>query len=163
MEKHKVTFIEEQKFRPFWLVLILLIIEIFLLTDLTISTNNGRNYSSLGLVFNIILTLFPAIILIGIYILDVKLVTKINNQGITVFWYPFKNDTNVISWKDLKSIDIISYSLVGYGWRFSPKYGTVNNVSGNIGIALTLINGSKYLVGTQKDQTLVNAAIALFR
>ncbi len=134
-----------------------------MVSDLTFSIQNGGDYSASKLAFNIILTLFPAIILLGIYILDVKLVTKIDSLGITFFWYPFKKNAKIIYWKDIKSIEVIPYNFVSFGWGFSPKYGTVNNVSGNTGIALTLINGSKYLVGTQKDQTLVNAAIALFK
>lgn len=55
-----------------------------------------------------------------------------------------------IEWIQIKSIKLIEYGFVGYGLRFSPKYGTVYNVKGNRGVAIDLIGGDKILIGTQK-------------
>jgi hypothetical protein len=47
---------------------------------------------------------------------------------------------------------VLNYGFVGgWGVRLWTKYGTVYNVKGNIGLAIELKNGTKFLIGTQKE------------
>ena len=49
----------------------------------------------------------------------------------------------------------LDYGFIGgYGIRLWTKYGTVYNTSGKIGLAITLNNGDKFLIGTQKSDEL---------
>ncbi|WP_339841974.1 hypothetical protein [uncultured Maribacter sp.] len=63
----------------------------------------------------------------------------------------------VISLSDIAVATAINYDFVGYGIRKTKKYGTVFNVKGKEGISLTLKNGKKYLIGTQRSQELAQA------
>lgn len=157
-----ILFQEEQKFRPVWMIVILILIEVILVGDLTISILNGKAFGPVELIFNLLMTLFPAVILLVIYAFNVRLVSTISEEGVSFAWLPFPKKAKTISWQEIKSIQFTTYSFVGYGWRFSSKYGTVNNVSGNKGIALELNNGSKFLIGTQKSADLINTAIEPF-
>ncbi|MGB5272717.1 MAG: hypothetical protein WBN39_01570, partial [Flavobacteriaceae bacterium] len=64
-------------------------------------------------------------------------------------------------WEDIDKAEIIKYRFVGFGIRLSFKYGTVYNIKGNLGMALHLKDGKKYLIGTQKPEEL-QKAIASF-
>lgn len=55
-------------------------------------------------------------------------------------------------WTDIDSVSYVKYGFLGYGWRFSMKYGEINNVSGKEGIAVIMKNGSKYLLGTKRSK-----------
>ena len=45
---------------------------------------------------------------------------------------------------------ITHYDFVGFGIRKTKKYGTVYNVKGKEGLEISLNNGHKYLIGSQK-------------
>jgi hypothetical protein len=60
-----------------------------------------------------------------------------------------------IDWKDVKSAEVLDYGFVGgWGIRLWTAYGTVYNVKGTKGIAIELLNGKKFLIGTQKETEL---------
>ena len=103
--------------------------------------------SDLGLiVFSVFIFL-----LFGLFIL-MKLKTKINNDKIEMSFFPFIKKT--IKWNEIKKVEVINYGFVG-GWGIRhPKYGKVYNIKGNKGLAIELLNGKKYLIGTQKETEL---------
>ncbi|WP_282032750.1 hypothetical protein [Aequorivita sinensis] len=60
-----------------------------------------------------------------------------------------------VNWKDVKSAEVVNYGFVGgWGIRLGTKYGTVYNIKGNRGLAIELLNGKKFLTGTQKETEL---------
>ncbi|MCO4822597.1 MAG: hypothetical protein KC469_11050 [Flavobacteriaceae bacterium] len=60
-----------------------------------------------------------------------------------------------VHWKEIKSAEIVNYGFVGgWGIRLWTKYGTVYNTKGNTGLAVVLLNGKKFLIGTQKASEL---------
>lgn len=65
-------------------------------------------------------------------------------------FFPFVKKTT--KWTDMKKAEVINYGFVGgWGIRLRTKYGTVYNIKGNKGLAIELLNGKKYLIGTQKE------------
>ena len=79
--------------------------------------------------------------------------TEINQNKIQMNFFPFVKKQ--VIWKEVKSAEIVNYGFVGgWGIRFGTKFGTVYNTRGNKGLAIELINGEKFLIGTQKETEL---------
>jgi uncharacterized membrane protein len=91
-------------------------------------------------------------LLILFFFCILQLRTEIDSEEIRARLYPFFQHT--FFWDEVKKAEIIQYKFVGYGLRFSRRYGTVLNISGNKGLALELHNGSKFLIGTQDPDAL---------
>ncbi|MDO6472330.1 hypothetical protein [Maribacter sp. 1_MG-2023] len=63
----------------------------------------------------------------------------------------------VINLSDINEAKNIDYNFVGYGIRKTKKYGTVYNVKGKEGVAFTLKNGEKYLIGSKKAEQFLKS------
>lgn len=95
------------------------------------------------------ITLFAILLLFW----SIKLKTEINQDGIKMNFFPLVKKQ--VRWKDIKSVAIVDYGFVGgWGIRFWTAYGTVYNTKGTKGIAIELVNGKKFLIGTQKETEL---------
>ena len=142
------TFKEEQKFRQLWLWGIILVLPILL--SIFVLTEHFGNHPMLidELIFPLLFA-WASVLLFWI----VSLRTKIDRDGITVQFFPFRKKR--ISWGEVASADVLNYGFVGgYGIRMWTKYGTVYNVSGHMGLALQLKNGKKVCIGTQRAEEL---------
>ncbi len=153
----EIEFIEIQKFRQWWLILILLTI-LFTFTYAVISqlfynTPFGTNpVNNTGLIIlSIIIFTFCAFILL------IKLKTKINHEGILVQFYPFHLKFKLFNWSEIDNAFVREYRPIteygGWGLRISLSgNGKAYNVSGNKGIQLVFKNGNKLLIGTKKPE-----------
>lgn len=141
----KLIFEEEQRFNQWWLWLLILggfgvIIYLFI----------SKSESSLApLLFEI--ALFGIIIL---FILLIKLKTRIDENGVYVSFFPFISKA-LYTWDDIYSIKTTKYSPIGdyggWGYRVSFKgKGKAFNIKGNKGIFLVTTDGKKRMIGTQK-------------
>lgn len=60
-----------------------------------------------------------------------------------------------VHWDQIKTIEVVNYGFVGgWGIRLFTSYGTVYNIQGNMGLAIELTSGKKFLIGTQKPKEL---------
>ena len=91
-------------------------------------------------------------LLLLLFFLFSKLETKITADQIQLKHLIFVKRS--FKWKNIEAAELIKYGFVGYGIRISIKYGTVYNVKGDKGLRITLKNGKKYLIGTQKPEEL---------
>ena len=158
----KIEFKEVQKFTQWWLWVILIgiaVIPIYgIYKQLIIGEKFGdQPMSDVGL---IIFSIFIFGLLALFWFMRLK--TKINQEDIQIDFYPFVKKR--VPWKEIKSAEIVNYGFVGgWGIRLWTKYGTVYNTKGNTGLAVVLLNGKKFLIGTQKASELnkiVKKAIA---
>ena len=146
----KIKFKEEQKFTQWWLWLILVPIGFLPIIGICKQIILGESFgdkpmSDIGL---IIFAIF-IFSLLGLFIL-MKLKTNIDNDKIEMNFFPFVKKTT--KWTDIKKAEVVNYGFVGgWGIRLWTKYGTVYNIKGNKGLAIELMNGKKYLIGTQKE------------
>ena len=146
----KIEFKEEQKFTQWWLWLILLPIGFLSIIGIYKQIILGESFgdkpmSDIGL---IIFAIF-IFSLLGLFIL-MKLKTNIDNDKIEISFFPFVKKTT--KWTDIKKAEVVNYGFVGgWGIRLWTKYGTVYNIKGNKGLGIELLNGKKYLIGTQKE------------
>lgn len=145
-------FEECQKFDQWWLWSIIIIINIvslwglFQAVSLTEFLKNPSAHSEVW--YTVLLLLGPLVL---IYI--IRLETKINAHEVAILFFPFINKK--ILWSDIEHAEVIQYGFVGgWGIRIGTKYGTVYNTKGNIGLAIQLKNGKKYLIGTQQREQL---------
>ncbi len=150
------VFKEEQRFRQVWLMVLLgfsllvpvgLIIREYIKDNTSITTNEF-----LGSLIGII----ASVLLIFIF----KLSTRIDEKGIHYQFFPFHFSMKTLLWSEITKAEVRTYDPIGEygGWglrySFNKKKGNAVNVSGDIGIQLTLKNGKKLLIGTQKKEAV---------
>ncbi|WP_053975526.1 hypothetical protein [Mangrovimonas xylaniphaga] len=151
----KPEFTEQQKFTQWWLWLILIPIGIMPLVGIykqfiLKEPFGDKPISDLGLM-GFACFIFALVALFFV----MKLTTRINKSCIEMSFFPFVKKTT--KWSDIKTAQVINYGFVGgWGIRLWTKYGTVYNMKGNKGLAIELLNGKKFLIGTQKEAELTS-------
>lgn len=154
------TFTETQKFKQWWLWLLLIALNLHfgygMYQQFYLGKPYGTNPSSdSGL---IIFSCIP----LGIFILFIvmRLDTTVDKQGISYRFFPFQIKYRTKKWTEIKKAYIRKYKPIseygGWGIRFGwgKNIGGAYNVSGNKGLQLELKNGKKILFGTQHPEEL---------
>ncbi|MEP2278274.1 hypothetical protein [Maribacter sp.] len=162
--KEGVQFKETQKFTQWWLWLIILA-PIILFVIKVISTRiyvfggyaaaETSNSNMIWIANRITLgELLPYFfyLLTVLFLVLIKLKVVVTNKKIKIRHLLFFS--KIIDLSEVTEQQIINYDFVGYGIRKTKKYGTVYNVKGKEGVAITLDNGEKYLIGSQKAKEL---------
>jgi len=145
--KENTVFYEKQRFRQWWLWLII----IFLLGFTIYSfIADNESFSTSEMIASFAVT---AIIFILFFI--IKLETKIDELGIRVRLFPFHLQFKYFPWKNIQKVYIREYSPIGEygGWGLrivSFGKGKAYNISGNFGLQIVFKDGKKLLIGTQK-------------
>jgi hypothetical protein len=158
-EMVKTQFNEMQMFTQWWLWTLLSIVGLIpvygIYKQFIIGDPWGDNPMS-----NIGLLVFAGLVFGLIYFFTkLTLETEIDNEKIAINFLPLTSKTWY--WEDVESWEIIDYGFVGgWGIRFSRK-GTVYNVDGRIGLLITMLDGKKYIIGTQKYKELEDFLINL--
>lgn len=109
---------------------------------------------------NLLQGLIPVaiLLLIILWLAVIELKTTISTREIHAgfSWLPASVH---IPWDEVENAEIVKYQpvLVGYGLRWTLKYGIVYNINGNMGLLLTLKNGKKRMIGTQQPEGVIQA------
>ena len=150
------VFKEEQRFRQVWLMVLLgfsLLVPVGLIIKEYIKDNTSMTTNEfLGSLIGII----ASVLLIFIF----KLSTRIDEKGIHYQFFPFHFSMKTLLWSEITKAEVRTYDHIGEygGWglrySFNKKKDNAVNVSGDIGIQLTLKNGKKLLIGTQKKEAV---------
>lgn len=157
----KTEFKEEQKFRQWWLWLILIGIGVLpiiaIYNQLVHSEKIGDKPMPLvGLIFFCMLV-FGLIAMFWF----MQLKTEIDQNEIRMNFFPFINKR--VNWNEIKNAKVVNYGFVGgWGIRLWTTYGIVYNIKGNHGLAIELKNGKKFIIGTQRENELHNVLGKLF-
>lgn len=98
-------------------------------------------------------------LLVLLLFLNMKLVTRIDKEGVTFHYRPFLKPRNY-SWKEIKTAVVRKYNPIGEygGWGLRAGWKKKNkafNVWGNKGLQLELSDGTRILIGTQQQQDMV--------
>lgn len=149
--KENSVFYEKQRFRQWWLWLII----IFLLGFTIYNFIDNNEYFSPGE----LITSFAVTTIIFILFLIIKLETKIDELGIRVRLFPFHLQFKYFPWKTIQKAYIREYSPIGEygGWGFRIGLlgkGKAYNISGNIGLQLVFKDNKRLLIGTQKSEEI---------
>jgi|GEM_PF-4391640 len=101
-------------------------------------------------------------IVIGVAILlfiiqRARLILYIDKDSIGYRWAPYQKNRVTFSKNQIASLTITRYPFIGYGYRVSAKYGTVNNTRGAIGLWIKSQTGDSYLLGVSDVKEVVEA------
>lgn len=102
--------------------------------------------------------IIPIIIILSTAVLGLKVTIEKEKIAYQWIWLRLiKFQKNVITANNIQEIKIVKYNFfeggLGYGIRYSRKYGTIHSVSGNIGLALKT-NKSRILLGIQRRNAI---------
>lgn len=94
-----------------------------------------------------------------IFFLSITLETKINEEGISVRFFPIQLNSTFFFWDEIEKVEVVRYKpLLEYGgWGYRGlKYSRKRalNISGNIGIKIYFKDGKSLLIGTQKSEDI---------
>jgi hypothetical protein len=164
--KTTIRFNETQRFKQWWLWLILIVISAGTVTSLIIQLVyqqpvGDHPLSDAGL---ILMSVF--IILLNILFFTFKFETIIDSDGIQVRFFPFHIKFRTYRWEDIEECYTRVYSPIreygGWGLRGWGSDRALN-VSGNKGIQLKFKNGNKLLIGTQSPELADEVIAELFK
>jgi hypothetical protein len=152
----QVLFIENQRFRQIWIRIGFVLMPVAtLLYALLYTTNSVNQFGNsklpgsvvilLGIIFGIALPLL-------FYVAELRV--RITSDGVLVKFFPFQLSWEFYSYSEIKTFEKVQYHPLreygGWGIRYG-LHGKAYNVSGNMGIRLTFLNGKKLLIGSQKS------------
>ena len=156
---NEILFTERQRFKQWWLWLILLGINGLFVFGIFKQVIGGQQFgdkpmSNLGLSITAGLT-----ILLTILFVNFRLDTTIKKDGIYVRFFPFHLKFKHFAWEKLTKSFVRQYSPIsefgGWGLRFALfGKGRAFNVSGNKGLQLEFTDNKKLLIGTNKAEEL---------
>lgn len=149
-------FKETQRFTQWWLWLILLGSWVALLFAFSIDPPKSTiSYLITGSLAMLLPVLFW----------QMRLVTRLTDEGIYVRYIPFHFKEQFYPWDSIESAQVRTYDpLFEYGgWGIKYGFngqGKVYNIAGNQGLQLVFKSGDKLLIGTQKPEE-IQAAVRL--
>ena len=145
------SYYESQKFNKWWMRLIFIVPVGFTLYGMF----NDKINQPIGWQMIIAPIIIAAV---GTLFFFANLETRIDETGITIRFFPFQRVYYFVRWDEIENCEIRKYSPLmeygGWGLRYSFTNGKAYNVAGNKGMQLTLKNGEKFLIGTQKTKEL---------
>jgi hypothetical protein len=159
-EEGNIIFKEVQKFRQWWLWLILLFtIGLFgygMIKQLVFGQPWGNNPMS----DTILLIVGSFVVALGLLFYAAKLVTEVRSDGLYIRFFPLHFSFHRIPLEKLKRYEVRTYSPItecgGWGIR-SYRSGKAYNVSGNRGVVLEFIDGRPILIGSQRPEEVAKA------
>lgn len=138
------SFNEKTGMPKFILVIFIVQFIVFLLYSFNNKEDKSLIYFSIG------------ILLIGIFLAFTKLVLKINKNSIIYKFTPFTS--NKMSWEDVKKIELVKLSalsdFLGWGIRYSKKYGWGYITDSEYGLFIEKQNGKKVTISVKDKDTL---------
>ena len=158
---NEILFTERQRFKQWWLWLILLGTNGLFLFGVYKQVIGGQQFgnkpmSNTGLLISTGLT-----ILLTLLFVSFRLDTQIRKDGIYVRFFPVHIRFKYYAWDTLTKFYIRQYGAIseygGWGIRLGLfGKGTAYNVSGDKGLQLEFKSNKKLLIGTNKADELAN-------
>lgn len=160
MKIQEPTFSEKQRFRQWWLWVLLLIGPGFFLWILVqqvgLGVPFGRNPAPdhLLIPLSLILGFGPAL-----FMFTTGLDTEVNDQGVQIRFRPFHRRWVTFPFDTIEEATALTYNPLrdygGWGIRYGKK-GKAYNVSGNTGVLLVFKDGSSLLIGSKRHTLLLS-------
>ena len=139
-------FEEKQKFKQWWLWVILLSFPIISVGPFDQNTIN---------IYHVLIGLAIPILF---YLFELRI--KVNEDGFHYQFFPFHFKPHIIKLEDIDKFKALEYSPLkeygGWGIKYGFK-GKAYNVSGNKGVRIFLNNGTNIMFGSQKHSELAKA------
>lgn len=159
---NQILFSETQRFRQWWLWILLLGSNVFTFYGIYKQVINGHVFGEKPASNTELLIIAFITLLVTILFLAIRLDIQIKRDGVYVKFFPLHLKFRHYSWTQLSKCYVRKYSPMaeygGWGLRFGFG-GKAYNISGNQGLQLEFTNNKKLLIGTQKPQELEEALI----
>lgn len=159
---NETLFEERQRFKQWWIWIVLLGINIVLLVGVYKQVLNGQQFGDRPMSDEGLLFATGFFVLFTIVFFNFRLETLVKEDGIYVRFFPFHLSFRHFSWDQISKSFIRQYRPIseygGWGlrlWLF--RKGGAFNVSGNMGLQLEFPDNKKLLIGTNKPEELKEA------
>jgi hypothetical protein len=156
----RILFNEQQRFKQWWLWLILLGINATLLFGLYNQLFSAGEFGDKPMDDSTLLIVSALTLAISVFFFCFRLDTRIDEEGIYVRFFPFHLSYRHYSWESISNAAVRQYNPIseygGWGLRFG-LFGKAYNVSGNYGLQLIFPDRQKLLIGTSKPEKLKKA------
>ena len=157
----KTYFKEEQRFKQWWIILIVLSASAFpwigLIYQIILGHKFGNNPAPDWMIILIWLLFgigFP------LFFLSAKLITEVKEDGIYIKFFPFHLKYKFFSFDEIESFKDREYKPIreygGWGIRYGLS-GKAYNVYGNKGLQLVMRSDKKILIGSQRSYEFYKA------
>ena len=156
---NEILFTESQRFKQWWLWVILLAINGLFLSGVYKQVIVGQQFGDKPMSNTGLLLATGLILLLTFLLINFRLDTIIKKDGIYVRFFPFHLTFKHYNWNNLTKSFVKEYAAIseygGWGIRLGPfSKGTAYNVSGNKGLQLEFTTNKKLLIGTKKPDEL---------
>lgn len=150
VSRNKITYSEKQRFRQWWIWILVLISPASLLW--VILKQGTLDIYLIALTFILGLA-------ISLFVYTTGLDTEVNENGVYIRFRPFHRKWRSFEFATIQKVEAISYNPIrdygGWGIRYGRKgKGKAYNVSGNKGVLLTIRDGAKVLIGSRDAKIL---------
>jgi len=156
---NEILFTESQRFKQWWLWLILLGTNGLFLFGIFKQVVGGQQFGDKPMSNTGLLIVSGLILLLTISFIFFRLDTQLKKDGIYIRFFPFHLSYRYYPWERISKSFVRQYSPIteygGWGIRigFFGK-GKAFNVSGNKGLQLEFSDNKKLLIGTNKPDEL---------
>ena len=164
--ENDILFTEQQRFKQWWLWLILFGINFIFIFGIFKQVIGGQQFgdkpmSDMGLFMG-----FGIVFSLTLLFYFFKLETIIKTDGIYVRFFPIHIAYKKYAWDTINKSFVREYNAIGEYGGWGIRYGIFGsgnalNVSGNKGLQLVFTNDKKLLIGTNKPQELTEALLKI--
>lgn len=166
--ENETLFVERQKFRQWWLWLVLLGVNVLFIYGAFQQIVLGQQFGGKPMSDSGLLISAGFTALVSLLIVSFRLETKINEDGVYIRFFPFHLKFKFYSWDFIRKSYLRQYSPLGEygGWGLRIGLfgkGTAYNVSGNWGLQLEFTNKKKLLIGTARPEELTSTLESIDR
>lgn len=147
-------FKESQSYLGTWLMYVMILTEVPVLILLIVLYANSEDKQEMAVALGVVLGTMALVIIL---ILNLKLETRIDREGVSFKYSPFIRKWRTYPREIIKSYEVINYSpLTDYGgWGIKGNKTTkVYSVLGDEGILLDVGEKKRILIGTMKSKEL---------
>ena len=156
----EILFSETQRFKQWWLWILLIGSDLFILYGVYKQVIKGNTFGSKPASNTELLIIAFVTLVFTILFLIIRLETQIRKDGVYVKFFPLHLKFRHFSWDQLSKCYVRKYSPMaeygGWGLRFGFG-GKAYNISGNQGLQLEFKNKKTLLIGTQRPEELNEA------
>lgn len=156
-----IRFQEVQRFRRTWVWLAVIAIDLLFVYAIVQQVVMGKAFGNRPVSDNMLILMSFIPVLLLIFLLTIKLTTRIDETGIHYRFTPFQFKTTTIGWNELRDAYIREYNSLyeygGWGIRIgAEKTGRAINTSASCrkGLQLQFTDGKLLLIGTRKPAEL---------
>ena len=162
----EILFTEQQRFKQWWLWLILISLNGLFLFGVFQQVVKGHPFGDKPMSDAGLLIVSGLFLLLTLLFIVFRLETQIKKDGIYVRFFPFHVNFKYFSWESLTKSFVRNYSAIteygGWGLRIGLfGRGKAYNVSGNTGLQLEFKTSKRLLIGTGKETELTDVLTKL--